>query len=392
MPDQDDSTRSNLLQGKRVAIAGGGPAGLTLARLLQLRGVDVRVFERDPSKEARPQGGSLDLHEGSGQLAIERAGLMDKFRGVSRPEGQAFKLLDKEGKVRLEHRVAPGEMSRPEIDRGELRRLFLDALDPETVIWDRQLERVEPAEGETHRLVFKNGEDFVADLVVGCDGLWSKVRPLVSSLQPSYTGISFIEARLTGVDERYPAIAGLVGQGAVLALGGHKGFWAQRNGDQSVRVYFSMQVPAEWVKQSPFDYQKPETVRSQLLSLYADWSPALIDLVRAADAWFQPWQLYSFPPEQSWETRPGVTVIGDAAHVMTPFTGEGANHAMLDAVELADILTSSQPTHLTEALRAFEQGMLTRMKPAIARTFAQQALAFADDAPNGTAAAMARYM
>lgn len=392
MLDNTDPSHCDLLAGKRVAVVGGGPAGLTLARLLQLRGVDVRVFERDPSKEARTQGGSLDLHQGTGQLAIQKAGLEAKFRGVSRPEGQAFKLLDKEGKIRLEHKVAPGEMSRPEIDRGELRRLFLDALAPDTVIWDRQLERVESGQGESHRLIFKNGQDFTADLVVGCDGLWSKVRPLVSSLKPAYTGISFIEARLTGVDQRHPAIARLVGQGAVLALGGHKGLWAQRNGDQSIRVYFSMQVPEHWVKQEPFNYQKPETVRGPLLAFYADWSPQLTELLRAADDWFQPWMLYSFPPDQSWETRPGVTVIGDAAHVMTPFTGEGANHAMFDAVELADCLMSGHFTTLTEAIHSFEQGMRKRMGPAIAQTFAQQALAFADDAPNGTAAAMARYM
>lgn len=392
MLENVDSSRSDLLAGKTVAIVGAGPAGLTLARLLQLRGVQVRLFERDPSKEARTQGGSLDLHQDTGQLAIQRAGLEAKFRGVSRPEGQAFKLLDKKGAIRLEHKVAPGEMSRPEIDRGELRRLFLDSLAPGTVLWDHQLERVESGPGESHRLIFKNGADSTADLVIGCDGIWSKVRPLVSSLRPAYTGISFIEARLTGVDQRYPAIARLVGQGAVLALGGHKGLWAQRNGDQSIRVYFSMQVPEHWVKQGAFDYQQPETVRAHLLAFYADWSPELTQLLRAADDWFQPWMLYSFPPDQTWETRPGVTLIGDAAHVMTPFTGEGANHAMFDAVELAECLMSGQFTTLTAAIHSFEQGMQRRMKPAIAQTFAQQALAFADDAPDGMAAEMARYM
>src|SRR5205809_821255 len=70
---------ASLLQGKRIAIAGAGPCGLTLARLLQQKGADVRVFELESSTAARNQGGSLDLHEDSGQLALRKAGLHELF-------------------------------------------------------------------------------------------------------------------------------------------------------------------------------------------------------------------------------------------------------------------------------------------------------------------------
>ncbi|OEV31165.1 FAD-dependent oxidoreductase, partial [Streptomyces nanshensis] len=75
-------------------MAGGGPAGLTFARVLHRHGHPVTVLERDPSPDARPPGGTLDLHEGLGQRALEKAGLLAEFRTVSRPEGQAMRILE----------------------------------------------------------------------------------------------------------------------------------------------------------------------------------------------------------------------------------------------------------------------------------------------------------
>ena len=67
----------NVLDGKAIAIVGGGPGGLTLARLLQQGGANVTVYERDQSRSARVQGSALDLHEDSGLAALGAAGLLD---------------------------------------------------------------------------------------------------------------------------------------------------------------------------------------------------------------------------------------------------------------------------------------------------------------------------
>jgi 2-polyprenyl-6-methoxyphenol hydroxylase-like FAD-dependent oxidoreductase len=85
-----------------------------------------------------------------------------------------------------------------------------------------------------------------------------------------------------------------------------------------------------------------------------------------------------------------MTIIGDAAHVMPPFLGAGANMAMLDAVELADILTSDRFVDLTDALAAFEEGMRGRMVPLMIGSLETQDLLFADDAPKGLAATVAQ--
>jgi 2-polyprenyl-6-methoxyphenol hydroxylase-like FAD-dependent oxidoreductase len=96
--------------------------------------------------------------------------------------------------------------------------------------------------------------------------------------------------------------------------------------------------------------------------------------------------LYAFPADQTWKTRPGLTIIGDAAHVMPPFLGEGANMAMLDAVELADRLLSNERPSLGDALAAFERRMHERMAPLIRRSIETQDLLFAPDAPAGLVA------
>lgn len=82
-----------------VTIIGGGPGGLTLARILQKRGYEVTVYERENSASSRGQGGTLDLHAESGQEALKEAGLIDKFWEHARPEGQDTRILDKTGKV-----------------------------------------------------------------------------------------------------------------------------------------------------------------------------------------------------------------------------------------------------------------------------------------------------
>src|ERR1700744_3921378 len=164
------------LRGKAVAIIGGGPAGLTLARLLQMARVDLRVYERDAGPEAQTQGGSLDLHEGSGQFALKRCGLERQFNVLSRPEGQAAVVYDRSGMLRTSFTASDDGGSKPESDRLVLRRLLLGTLTEGTVIWDRRLDEIKPLDGTRYRLTFSSGDTVTADIVIGCDGIRSKLR------------------------------------------------------------------------------------------------------------------------------------------------------------------------------------------------------------------------
>jgi len=95
-------------------------------------------------------------------------------------------------------------------------------------------------------------------------------------------------------------------------------------------------------------------------------------MLHQADNIFIPRPLYGFPADQTWQTKPGVTLLGDAAHLMPPFAAQGANMAMLDAVELYECLTSKSFASMTEAIRSYERNMLRRTSEAILNTMAAQ--------------------
>src|SRR5882757_4571629 len=116
----------NTIKDKKIAIVGGGPGGLTLARLLQMKGVEVKVYERDINKDARMQGATLDLHEESGLAALLEAGLMPAFKANYRPGAERLSIMDNHAHVVFREEPAIGEdISRPEIDRGPLQQILL---------------------------------------------------------------------------------------------------------------------------------------------------------------------------------------------------------------------------------------------------------------------------
>lgn len=349
-----------------VVILGGGPAGLAAARLLHQRGLSPRVLERDAGRHARPQGGSLDLAEQGGQLALREMGLGRKFEELARPLGQRLRLMDPDGTVRFDVDESAGEY-RPEIDRVQLRGLLIDALPPETIIWGAEVSGVTPLEGGRHRVSVADGRRFDADLVIAADGIRSRARPLVTTEQPAYSGITFIHA-----DVRNPGLDSFVvrhtGEGALHALGDDKAILAQRAADRSVRVYFAVRTAEDPARVQGEHFSDPAPVRERLLETFAGWSPDLLSVLDEIDDDFAYWPLYGMPVHQQWRQHSGITLLGDAAHVMPPFGGEGVNMALLDAVELVHALFSPEHATIDEAITVFERDVLERMAGAILDT------------------------
>lgn len=366
----------------RIGIVGGGPGGLTLARILATHGISSTVFELDEHEGARPQGGSLDLHTESGLLALKQAGLWAEFECIARYEDQGMRLYDKAATLLFDEDdgTSPdlGQHDRPEVDRTALRSILLASLEPGVVRWGQRIQRVEPRDDGT---VWVHTDRTIAgpfDLVVGCDGTWSKVRPLVSQARPIYTGVTFIELSHEDVDTSHPELARLNGRGKMFALCSGKAIISQRNGGGHFRTYLGFREPESWAADR-FDFDHPERARQQLVEQFDGWAENLRDIMRTATDRIVPRALYALPVGHRWETRRGVTLLGDAAHVMSPFSGEGVNIAMLDATLLAEKLATVDDT--TRAIADYETDMFVRAAEA-ARGAAQGiATAFSDDAP-----------
>ncbi|QJI37688.1 FAD-dependent oxidoreductase [Pseudomonas sp. ADAK13] len=351
-----------------IAIVGGGPAGLTLARILVVNGFTVSVFERERGPLERPQGGTLDLHAESGQLALKRAGLEDAFRSIARYEDQGSRLMDKHARLLLED-PDPGAGDRPEVDRTALRQILLDSLPDDCVKWDasvNEIRQVGDARWTVHQGDSVHGP---FDLIVGADGAWSKVRPLLSRYQPQYSGLTFIEFGIDDVDRRHPALAQLVGRGKLDVSGDARALVVQRNANAHLRGYGIFRVPTDWAARQ-LDWSSPQATRQSLLAQFEGWHPDILALLHAANERFLSRAIHALPVGHHWAHRAGLTLIGDAAHLMSPFGGEGVNAAMLDAAELARHLIEN--TSCSEAVQAYEAEMFERIEP-IARDSAEAA-------------------
>jgi 2-polyprenyl-6-methoxyphenol hydroxylase-like FAD-dependent oxidoreductase len=335
-----------------IGIIGGGVGGLTLARVLHVNGIEAVVYEREASRDARGQGGSLDLHPPTGQRALRLAGLEAEFLAMARPEGQDMRLLDHHGTVLLQEDMPDdAPLARPEVDRADLRNMLLDSLPSGTVEWGREFQRADPLPGGGYRVHFADGGGADHALIVGADGARSRVRPLVTDVRPHHTGINYVEGHLPGPSAE---VAARLGRGSYWAMGRGQTLSTQRVRDGSYRLACGFRTPEGWLATVPLD--DPDQTRAVLKSELAEWSPVLTDLIDACVGGFTGRGVYTMPVGVTWAPVPGVTLLGDAAHLMPP-VGEGANLAMLDGAELALALAAGDQA---EAVRRYEEAMFAR--------------------------------
>ncbi|GHE12826.1 monooxygenase [Streptomyces alanosinicus] len=276
---------------------------------------------------------------------------------MARPEGQEWRVLDPVTATPLPF-PGPGHGDdSPEIDRGQLRGLLLEALAPGTIRWGCSVTGVTSLGDGTWRLHLDDGTAEDADLVVGADGAWSRIRPALSDSEPGYTGVTFIETGFDDCDTRHPDFARMVGNGTLLAKAGSKILFAQRNSKGHIRVYFAFRAPQNWQGPADVEIGDTEAVRAHLLELFDGWHESLLYAVRHHDGGFINRPLFVLPAPHTWEHLPGITLLGDAAHLMPP-VGLGANLAMLDGTDLAHALITE--SSIDDAVRAYESLMLPR--------------------------------
>ncbi|KOU33260.1 FAD-dependent oxidoreductase [Streptomyces sp. WM6373] len=338
-----------------VTIIGAGLGGLTLARVLHVHGIPATVYEAESSPTERTQGGLLDIHDHNGQLALEAAGLMDEFHAIVLEGRQAMRVLDQDGTVLLD-KADDGTGGRPEVHRGELRQVLLDSLPAGTVRWGHKVSSTRTLGPGRHEVTFADGGTVVTGLLVGADGAWSRVRPLLSTATPEYAGTSFVETYLFHADTRHPAAAKAVGGGMLIAPAPGREIFAHRESGDTLHTYVALSRPQDWF--AAIDFTDAAAATARIAAEFDGWAPELTALITDGDTAPVLRPHYALPAGHRWDRVPGVTLLGDAAHLAPP-NGEGANLAMYDGAELGRALVA-HPDEVEAALTEYERAMFPR--------------------------------
>lgn len=358
----------------KIAIVGAGPAGLTLARILAQHAIPSVIFESDPSPDHRTQGGSLDLHPETGQAALHTAGLYAQFTKYARGVGSGEDLMtsDKNGSLKMDYRGV--DTGRPEIDRTRLKKILLDSVPQGTIRWGWKL-RAATRDARTSKVVLDFGsiQEGGFDLVVGADGAWSKIRPLLTPVRPFYSGVGGLEFTLTDPDAKHPEIAKWVGNGSHGAFDNEDGGQAllcqrQENGD--IRVYAWGVRLESWIEDNDIDLEKaPQKAKEVVLKDYQDWAPQLRKVIESCSVeTMAARNLYMFPVGLQWAAQKDVTLVGDAAHLMTPCAGEGVNAALTDAMDLALAIVENRDD-IGKTIQEYESKMFPRARAIMQQTW-----------------------
>ncbi|KAJ5186447.1 hypothetical protein N7449_011211 [Penicillium cf. viridicatum] len=334
-----------------------------------MHGIPFSLFEHDASPNERNQGGTLDLHPKAGQTGIREAGLWDAFIQHARPESDVLKVVKQDGVVLWDGNTPQPPVRndksmsyRPEIDRGKLKDILLRHLDGKNVHYDKTLASAVPGRRtNSWNLHFRDGsveEDF--DLIVGAEGAWSHTRKLLTDVEPFYSGITAIELWALDVDQNHPWM-GMVASGPTHVSGCLRGL-------------------------SGIDWTQPNIARKELVErYYNDSAIELKRMILESTDKLIPRPLYMLPVGIKWDPRPGVTLLGDAAHLMTPFAGVGVNAAMLDALELGKTLVSLKMgkfPSLSKAIEKYERELFPRGQKFAQKTVKNMETHFSADGCN----------
>lgn len=388
----------------RVLIIGAGITGLILAQALKQHDIPFTVYERDPSVSARGRGWGLTIHWSlDAFVSLLPQHLVDRLpeayvnpSATEKGENGHFLFYDlRSGEARW--KVPPSKRIR--VSRERLRALLLEGLD---VQWGKTLMAVTPSASNHITVHFADSSTATGSLVVGADGSRSKVRSSLISRNPALSRNQELPVRLLGVTVVYASTL-------ALKLKALDPFFFQGGDPQTnTFLYFSfLDTPSNNTREDNPDSYECQIIlswpykvgymgREEPLDVPKTGRERVAVMKDIAKGWAEPFQgmvvnipedadakaivLEDFvPKERLWTNMEGrATVVGDAAHAMTMYRGEGANHGIADIAELLEsILPSLQnssgptflkglsPRTLKDAIDVYEKVMIRRAIPAV---------------------------
>jgi 2-polyprenyl-6-methoxyphenol hydroxylase-like FAD-dependent oxidoreductase len=344
---------------KHVLIAGAGIGGLTLACALRKAGIAATVFER---ADALRRVGAGIIVQMNAAVALRRIGLCDAVAGAgASPTDSAILQPSGESITRLPVDQLQRELGAPMvcIHRARLQALLLEHAGPEHVQLGRAVTGFQDS-GHGVTVTLSDGSTATGDVLVGADGLRSVVRHGLLGDEPlrysGYTSWRGVAPEVPGL--RPGQLSETWGRGArfgVVPIGGGEVYW-----------FATLNAPAG-------GQDAPGEARALLQQLFGGWHAPIPELLAATpeDAIFRT-DIHDRPPLGRW-SRGRVTLLGDAAHPMTPNLGQGGCQAIEDAVVLAECLARAGTVE--DALAAYEHRRRERANRFVSRSWSLGRLA-----------------